>query len=152
MKKYIKLLFTIILNNIIIGMLLGFLWYSLGFAKTVSLIMLSGIDSINIEFSKFQYIYYIIIFTIEFFSIVFQKKLFTDKKTCIIYYVISLILSIILAFFTSLGFSVEYNEPIQTKYIFLSSLHLRYTSWIFNFNIATLLGLIYINFCKKEKV
>lgn len=152
MKKYIKLLFTIILNNIIIGMLLGFLWYSLGFAKTVSLIMLSGIDSINIEFSKFQYIYYIIIFTIEFFSIVFQKKLFTDKKTCIIYYVISLILSIILAFFTSLGFSVEYNEPIQTKYIFLSSLHLRYTSWIFNFNIATLLGLIYIYFCKKEKV
>ena len=152
MKKYIKLLFTIILNNIIIGMLLGFLWYSLGFAKTVSLIMLSGIDSINIEFSKFQYIYYIIIFTIEFFSIVFQKKLFTDKKTCIIYYVISLILSIILAFFTSLGFSVEYNEPIQTKYIFLSSLHLRYTSWIFNFNIATLLGLIYINFCKKEKI
>lgn len=152
MKKYIKLLFTIILNNIIIGMLLGFLWYSLGFAKTVSLIMLSGIDSINIEFSKFQYIYYIIIFTIEFFSIVFQKKLFTDKKTCIIYYVISLILSIILAFFTSLGFSVEYNEPIQTKYIFLSSLHLRYTSWIFNFNIATLLGLIYIDFCKKEKV
>lgn len=152
MKKYIKLLFTIILNNIIIGMLLGFLWYSLGFAKTVSLIMLSGIDSINIEFSKFQYIYYIIIFTIEFFSIVFQKKLFTDKKTCIIYYVISLILSIILAFFTSLGFSVEYNEPIQTKYIFLSSLHLRYTSWIFNFNIATLLGLIYIKFCKKEEV
>ena len=152
MKKYIKLLFTIILNNIIIGMLLGFLWYSLGFAKTVSSMMISGIDSINIEFSKFQYIYYIIIFTIEFFSIVFQKKLFTDKKTCIIYYVISLILSIILAFFTSLGFSVEYNEPIQTKYIFLSSLHLRYTSWIFNFNIATLLGLIYINFCKKEKV
>lgn len=152
MKKYIKLLFTIILNNIIIGMLLGFLWYSLGFAKTVSSMMISGIDSINIEFSKFQYIYYIIIFTIEFFSIVFQKKLFTDKKTCIIYYVISLILSIILAFFTSLGFSVEYNEPIQTKYIFLSSLHLRYTSWIFNFNIATLLGLIYIDFCKKEKV
>ena len=152
MKKYIKLLFTIILNNIIIGMLLGFLWYSLGFAKTVSSMMISGIDSINIEFSKFQYIYYIIIFTIEFFSIVFQKKLFTDKKTCIIYYVISLILSIILAFFTSLGFSVEYNEPIQTKYIFLSSLHLRYTSWIFNFNIATLLGLIYINFCKKEKI
>ena len=152
MKKYIKLLFTIILNNIIIGMLLGFLWYSLGFAKTVSSMMISGIDSINIEFSKFQYIYYIIIFTIEFFSIVFQKKLFTDKKTCIIYYVISLILSIILAFFTSLGFSVEYNEPIQTKYIFLSSLHLRYTSWIFNFIIATLLGLIYINFCKKEKI
>ena len=152
MKKYIKLLFTIILNNIIIGMLLGFLWYSLGFAKTVSSMMISGIDSINIAFYKFQYIYYIIIFTIEFFSIVFQKKLFTDKKTCIIYYVISLILSIILAFFTSLGFSVEYNEPIQTKYIFLSSLHLRYTSWIFNFNIATLLGLIYINFCKKEKV
>mgnify|MGYP004460768779 FL=1 len=152
MKKYIKLLFTIILNNIIIGMLLGFLWYSLGFAKTVSSMMISGIDSINIEFSKFQYIYYIIIFTIEFFSIVFQKKLFTDKKTCIIYYVISLILSIILAFFTSLRFSVEYNEPIQTKYIFLSSLHLRYTSWIFNFNIATLLGLIYIDFCKKEKV
>lgn len=152
MKKYIKLLFTIILNNIIIGMLLGFLWYSLGFAKTVSLIKLSGIDSINIEFYKFQYIYYIIIFTIEFFSIVFQKKLFTDKKSCIIYYVISLFLSIILAFFTSFGFSVEYNEPIQTKYIFLSRLHLRYTSWIFNFNIATLLGLIYINFCKKEKV
>lgn len=152
MKKYIKLLFTIILNNIIIGMLLGFLWYSLGFAKTVSLIKLSGIDSINIEFYKFQYIYYIIIFTIEFFSVVFQKKLFTDKKTCIIYYVISLFLSVILAFFTSFGFSVEYNEPIQTKYIFLSSLHLRYTSWIFNFNIATLLGLIYINFCKKEKV
>lgn len=152
MKKYIKLLFTIILNNIIIGMLLGFLWYSLGFAKTVSSMMISGIDSINIAFSKFQYIYYIIIFTIEFFSIVFQKKLFTDKKTCIIYYVISLILSIILAFFTSLGFSVEYNETIQTKYIFLSSLHLRYTSWIFNFNIATLLGLIYIKFCKKEEV
>lgn len=154
--KFIKLMLLIIFNNIILGMILGFLWYKLGFAKT-TINMLSGIETLKIIFVSFKYIYYFMLCFIEFVTIIFFNKVFNNKKTCIIYYILSLIASMLLLFRSSIGFNTGWNidsfgDSIKIQYIFTACIGLRYSSWLFTLNIPTLLGLILISIRKKQKI
>ena len=153
MKKIIKCFFVIVLNNILICMIFGFLWYKLGLCKT-TINMSSGFDTLKIVFLKYKYIYFFIIGILEFMTIIILKDLFYSKKICIIYYIVSLILSILLYLYSSFGYSTglsidNFGEEIKNYYIFFACLGSRYTSWIFNLNIPTLMGLIYVNIKNK---
>lgn len=146
--KIIKLILLIIFNNII-SMILGFLWYKLGFAQT-KISDLSGVDTLHIVFAKFKYIYYFILFIIELGGIIHFKQLFNNKQTCIIYYILTFIFSMILSLVSNLGFNtgwnfLNYGEAIKGHYIFIACVGLRYTTWILSLNIPTLLGLISIS-------
>ena len=152
--KFIKLVLIVILNNIIIGMILGFLWYGLGLANT-TINMLSGADTLQIAFEKFEYMYYFILYIMQFIMIVLLRKIFNSRKTYITYYILAIILSSFLYLQNSLGFNTglginDFGNEIQTQYIFIACMGLQYTSLISILNISSLLGLIYIS-RKKER-
>ena len=152
--KLMKLLLIFIFNNIIIGMILGFLWYESGLAKT-TINMLSGADTLQVVFMKFEYIYYFILYILQFIIIIFFRKMFNSGKTYITYYILAIILSSFLYLHSSLGFNTgwginDFANEIQTQYIFIACMRLQYTSLISILNVPSLLGLIYIS-RKKEK-
>ena len=151
MNKYInflKLLLLLIINNILVGMLLGYIWYKQGFAK-LEINMSSGVDTIKNIFVSHRIMYILILFIIEFLTIIIFKKLFKTKKDYVIYYIVSIIISLLLLLKCKFGFDT--GSPtitlgkIDDIYIFISCLGLRYTSWLLILNIPTLIGLIYIN-------
>lgn len=151
--KLMKLLLIFIFNNIIIGMLLGFLWYESGLAKT-TINMLSGADTLKVIFIKFEYVYYFILYILQFVIIIFFRKIFNSGKTYITYYILAIMLSSFLYLQNTLGFYTgwginDFANEIQTQYIFIACMGLQYTSLISILNVPSLLGLIYIK--KKEK-
>lgn len=154
--KIIKLLLIIIFNDIFIGMILGFLWYKLGFAKT-TINMMSGIDTLKIIFLKFKYIYYFILFIIELRIIIFFKRLFNNKKTYIIYHILSFVVSMLLLLYSNIGFNtgygiIEMTREIKEIYIFVACIGLRYSSWILILNIPSLLGIVWIRYNRKKRI
>lgn len=158
MNKYInflKLLLLLIINNIIIGMLLGYIWYKQEFAK-LEINMSSGIDTIKTIFVSHRITYILILFIIEFLTIIILKKLFKTKKDYIYYYISSIIISLLLLLKCKFGFDTGSSSitlgKIDDIYIFISCLGLRYTSWLLTLNIPTLIGLLYISKKKKHVV
>ncbi|MEE3343172.1 MAG: hypothetical protein VZS44_03690 [Bacilli bacterium] len=159
-KKILIELLLIIINNIIIGMLLGIIWYKLGFTKTKTGIQL-GIDALSITFVSHKLLFILILFIIEFLLIIAAKNLFKTKKDCIIYYLISIIISSILLIKSNLGFVSGTNNiyntsnipwTIKETSIYLACTSLRYNSKLLSLNIPTLLGLLFINKKKKHVV
>ena len=147
-KLFLKYLLVFLLNNILFGMILGFIWYKIGFAGT-KITDVSGIDSLNIIFNSHKYLYYGILFVLEFIFIFSLRKLFNNKKVSIIYFVISLLLSGILYIISSIGYDTGYSvldvpkPQIKELYIFIACMGLRYKSLLFTFNLSTLLGLLF---------
>ena len=155
--KILKLLLLLVFNNIIIGMILGFIWYKVGYAIP-KIEISSGIDVLKISILKYKYLFFILLFIMELISIILSKKLFASKKMYILYYLASLLVSTILYHISSFGFDTGSNniiieiKSIKEQYIFISCLGLRYNSWILTLNIPTLIGLIYAYNKKKHVV
>ena len=149
LTRKLKYALIILLNNIIIGMILGFIWYKLGLAKS-SIEMSSGIDVLKIKITNLNYLYYFILAILEFIIIIIFKQLFKSKKSIIFYLTVSIIVSLILLFISSIGFDTGYriiniSEEIKTINILIACIGLRYKSWIFILNIPTILAILYIN-------
>ncbi len=153
--KFLKILLLLIINNIIIGMILGFLWYKVGYVKLI-INMSSGTDTIKTIFIYNKTIYILIIFFIELSNIIIFQHLFNTKKDCLNYYILSIIISFLLLLISIFGFSTGSKiitlGRIEDIYIFISCVGLRYNSWLLTLNITTLLGLIYISKKKKHVV
>lgn len=73
-------LLFIILNDIVINTLLVFLLYKLGYIKPM-LVISSGVDILEMKFLKYKYIFFSIVFIIEFITILLiRKKLYKIKN------------------------------------------------------------------------
>ena len=153
-EKYIKILLVIILNNLLVGMLLGYIWYKFGFAKYIDSGFMSLVcNPIVMSFTKYEFIYYIILFIIEFISINLLRKYFSGKKEYIIYLVITFLISFLFWLYMGIGFGigVENGECIVREIdIFEACIGMRYNSKIFIYNIPTIISLISVYFQNKS--
>lgn len=151
MKKYVSLIFLCLCNSLLLSIILGFIWYIFGGIDFL-LTDTSGVEVIIPVIIKAKILFFIILFILEYLSVILFKKQFSTKKTIIIYFIIATFISIWLWILSSIGFpaGTSINNDLKITYKLIACLGLRYKLSIFTLNIPTLFALIYINYKKKN--